>query len=118
MSTSAPLGHRRPGHRAKQPSAAGTERISRDVSWAWGLMALTLPAALVAVVLVGIFEALAGTVLAWSGGLVYVAAMVPLVASIVVGLRVWRRDGEALGLRAALLSTLVAVACTVMALMS
>lgn len=118
MSTSAPLGHRRPGHRAKQPSAAGSERISRDVGWAWGLIALTLPATLLAVMLVGILESLAGNALAWSEGVVYVAAMAPLLASIVVGLRVWRREGETLGLRAAFLSALVGVACTVMALMS
>jgi hypothetical protein len=77
-----------------------------------------LPAALVAVLVVGLLEQLSGSELAWGGVFVYAAVMAPLGASIVVGARCWRHEHEELGLRAALLSALVAAAGTVMVLLT
>jgi len=92
-------------HTPDDASAAARD-LDEDVRWAWGLMAFTLPAGLVAVLLVdGIaaLTALSATGL-WAGVVVYAAVVAPLVASVVVGFRAWRAAGETLALRAALLS--------------
>lgn len=93
-------------------TSAATRDQDEDVRWAWGLMAFTLPAGLVAVLLVDGIAAL--TTLSatglWAGVIVYAAVVAPLVASVVIGLRAWRAGGETLALRAALLSAgLIAV---------
>jgi len=88
------------------------------VTWSWGLVAFTLPAALLAAVAVGVLEQLAGTRLAWGGVLVYGAVIAPLVASIVIGVRGWRQEHEMLALRAALLSALMVLAGTALVLLS
>ncbi|HEU4514764.1 MAG TPA: hypothetical protein VFR87_16770 [Nocardioidaceae bacterium] len=73
-----------------------------DVRWAWGLIATALPAAIVALLLV---EVVADATRWRSGLALYLAVALPLVASVVVGVRAWRRDRDGLGLRAALLSS-------------
>jgi hypothetical protein len=113
MSTSAPQRHKVPAHRAeRRPPAAVEEstRFSRYVTWAWGLIAVTLPAGILAVLLLEAFDA-TGRVA--DVGL-YVAVVAPLVASVAVGLLGWRRAHEALALRGALVSVGLLVAGTVL----
>ena len=112
MRTSVPWGHTvhvrhvawRHGH-DRAPVVA--RDLAWSVRWAWGLMAVTLPAGLLAVLLVDAVAAvsdLSATGL-WAGLVVYAAVVAPLVASIVIGLRAWQDTGEKLALRAALVST-------------
>lgn len=96
------------GERAEPPS--------EDVRWAWGLIAMTLPAALVAILVVDSVAAVVDRSATgfWAGVAVYLAAVAPLLASIVVGLRAWREQDEPLGARAAALSAFLLVAGTVL----
>ncbi|HSE08625.1 MAG TPA: hypothetical protein VLB29_08155 [Nocardioidaceae bacterium] len=118
MGASAPWGHRTTGHLQERHGRDSEVAPTGYVGWSWGLIALTLPAALAAVLAVSVLEQLAGTAPAWGGGLVYVAVLAPLVASIVVGVRGWRREHQMLALRAAALSALLAVAGTVMVVLA
>lgn len=106
MGTSAPARRRHSGGRP----AEHVPRPDRgdDVRWAWGLIAVTLPAAVVAVLLVEVAGA-TGTV---AGLLVYLAVAAPLAGSVAVGLRAWRRRRDGLGLRAALMSAGMLVVST------
>ena len=86
------------------PSSETT--LSPSVSWAWGLIAATLPIAVVAVV---VLNAVADVIDVSStssavGVALYLTVVAPLVASIVVGLRAWRREHERLALKAAVFS--------------
>jgi len=126
MSTSAPTGHEAPTHRADRhaPAQAGT-RPNRYVSWAWGLIALTLPAGIVAVLLVEAVAAVtdlgAGETMGasgWENVALFAAVAAPLLASVVVGVRGWRREGQSLALRAALVSAGLLVIGAALALMS
>jgi hypothetical protein len=113
MSTSAPQRHKVPTHRAetRRPAAVAQEqgtRFTRYVTWAWGLIAVTLPAGILAVLLL---EAFGVTGRVADAGL-YLAVVAPLVASVVVGLLGWRREGEPLALRGALVSVFLLVVGT------
>jgi hypothetical protein len=113
MSTSAPQRDRTPTHRAERhrPVAVVEDtRFSGYVTWAWGLIAVTLPAGIVAVLLLEAFDATGWVA---DAGL-YVAVAAALVASVVVGLLGWRREGEPLALRGALVSVFLLVAGTVL----
>jgi hypothetical protein len=54
----------------------------------------------------------------WENAWLFVAVAAPLVASIVVGVRGWRREHESLALRAALLSAWLLAVGTALVLMS
>jgi hypothetical protein len=112
MSTSAPQRHKVPAHRAERSTrvvvAEGT-RFSGYVTWAWGLIAVTLPVAILAVLVV---DALGQP--RWADVGLYVAVAAPLVASVVVGLLGWRRESEPLALRGALFSVFLLVVGTVL----
>lgn len=109
-----------PRQRARAVARPGehVEAPSEDVRWAWGFIAMTLPAALVAILVVDAVAAVAGGSATgfWAGAAVYLAAAAPLVASIVVGLRAWRDHGEPLGTRAAALSGFLLLGGTVLVL--
>jgi hypothetical protein len=116
MSTSAPQRHKVPVHRAEKRTrvtvAAGT-KFSGYVTWAWGLIAVTLPVAVVAVVALDAFG-----VTRWADLGLYVAVAAPLVASVVVGLLGWRREGESLALRGALFSAFLLVVGTALVVLA
>lgn len=80
--------------------------MTETVRWAWGFIAMTLPVAIVAVLLVdsaaAAFDFSATGV--WAGAVVYAAVVAPLVASIATGVHGWRWGHDTLALRAALLS--------------
>jgi hypothetical protein len=112
MSTSAPQRHKVPAHRAEKHTrvvVADSTAFSKYVTWAWGLIAVTLPLATLAVVVLDAFGQPR-----WAGVGLYVAVAAPLVASVVVGLLGWRREGEALALRGALFSVFLLVVGTVL----
>jgi hypothetical protein len=117
MSTSAPQRHKVPAHRAeRRTTAAVTEgtRFSRYVTWAWGLIAVTLPAGILAVLLLEALDA-TGRV---ADAVLYAAVVAPLAASIGVGLLGWRREREALALRGALVSSALLVVGTVLVVLA
>lgn len=97
-------GHRDGRGRAQVVAAAPD--LTESVRWAWGLMAMTLPAGLVAVLVVDSLSGMSGLSASglWAGAVVYAAVVAPLVASIVIGLQAWRVAGEQLALRAAFVS--------------
>lgn len=90
------------------PAAAPPARAGAGGSWAWGLIAATLPTALVLLLVVtGMIElagARPGTAAGAVGVALYLAVAVPLVAAAVVGMRAWNRQRDLVGLRAALFS--------------
>jgi hypothetical protein len=113
MSTSAPQRDKTPTHRAERHGpfavAEGT-RFSRYVTWAWGLIAVTLPMAILAALVIDLVG-----MTRWAADVtLYVAVAAPLVASIVVGLLGWRRESEPLALRGALVSVFLLVVGTVL----
>lgn len=126
MSTSVPTRHHAPTHRAdRRASAQSGTRPNRYVSWAWGLIALTLPVGIVAVLLVEAVAAVtdlgAGQTTGasgWENVALFAAVAAPLVAAVVVGLRGWRREGQSLALRAALVSAGLLVLGAALVLMS
>lgn len=101
-----------------------------DATWAWGLIALSVPAGVAALLVVKVVaDALGMTVgLPRTGSErtaqalfdlgFYLAVAAPLVGAVVVGLRTWREEREALGLRAALLGGGLLVVGTVLLLLS
>ncbi|HSJ19073.1 MAG TPA: hypothetical protein VK964_00730 [Nocardioidaceae bacterium] len=111
MSTSAPQRHKVPARRADPTRVVVAEgtRFSRYVTWAWGLIAVTLPVGILSVLLV---EALGQP--GWADAGLYVAVAAPLVASVVVGLLGWWRESEPLALRGALFSVFLLVVGTVL----
>lgn len=123
MRTSVPWGHTMHGrHVAWRVSHDRASAVAGDmtesVRWAWGLIAMTLPAGLVAVLVVDSIAGatdLSATGL-WAGVVVYAAVVAPLVASVVIGVRAWREAGEQLALRAALVSAGVAAIGTALVL--
>jgi hypothetical protein len=125
MSTSAPVGKKTSTHRPEPNPVGRPDRASRSVSWSWGLIALTLPAGIVAVLLIEAIAAVSdlgtGEVLGapdWVDYGFYAAVAAPLVAAIVVGLRGWRREHASLALRAALLAAFLLVVGTTLVVVS
>jgi hypothetical protein len=98
----------------------------RRAAWAWGLLAAALPAGIVALIVIEAIADAMGMSMGvprneaevaaqdWLNYAFFAAVGAPVIASIAVGLRAWRRDRDALALVAALTSAALLVAGTVM----
>ncbi|HEX6246275.1 MAG TPA: hypothetical protein VFZ64_00270 [Nocardioidaceae bacterium] len=101
-----------------------------DVVWAWGLIGVTVPAGVAALLVVKVVaDALGMTVgLPQTGGErvaqvlfdvgLYLAVAAPLVGSVALGLRAWHEEHEGLGLRAAVVSAGLLVVGTALVLLA
>lgn len=123
MSTSAPVGRETSTHAAESP--VRPDRAGRYVGWSWGLIALTLPAGIVAVLLIQAVVAVtdlgAGEVPGapdWVDYGFYAAVAAPLLAAVVVGVNGWRREHASLALRAALLAAFLLLVGTTLVVLS